>query len=117
MVDEHGRQQALRTVPSSAVLPTFRRAAASRAVKPLSIRAEARFSLSEVTTGLRPPLRQRLAAAASPAPRAFANWLMLKLRPNSSRITDQIGIIPAPRGPPGNDTVPGVNSPVGSRRR
>jgi hypothetical protein len=51
----------------SAVFPTFTRIAASRTVRPLASKPLARVSLSDVTTGFRPPCRPRAAAAARPA--------------------------------------------------
>jgi hypothetical protein len=50
----------------SAVFPTFTRIAASRTVRPLASKPLARVSLSDVTTGFRPPCRPRAAAAARP---------------------------------------------------
>ena len=62
-----------------AVFPTLIRAAASRTFRPLAICSLARCSFSGVTTGLRPPLRPRAAAAANRAlvrsrMRSRSNW-------------------------------------------
>ncbi len=56
-----------RSASYKAVLPTFRRVAASSTVSPLSMMSRARLSFSAVITGLRPPFRPRASAAARPA--------------------------------------------------